>query len=63
VAGGAGRGADIVAGVQPQQRVVAPDAVYDSSSDQWSAPVGGGLVLYAVVVEPATAIVLRLVVL
>ena len=40
-----------------------PDAVYDSSSDQWSAPVGGGLVLYAVVIEPATVIVLRLVVL
>lgn len=39
------------------------DAVYDSSFDQWSAPVDGGLVLYAVVVEPATAIVLRLVVL
>ena len=36
--------------------------VYDSSSDQWSAPVGGGLVLHAVVVEPATVIVLRLVV-
>lgn len=36
-----------------------PDAVYD----QWSATVGGGLVLYAVVAEPATAIVLRLVVL
>jgi hypothetical protein len=40
-----------------------PDAVHDSASDQWSAPVGGGLVLYAVVAEPATAIVLRLVVL
>ena len=37
-----------------------PDAVYDPSSDQWSAPVGAGLLLYAVVVEPATVIVLRL---
>ena len=40
-----------------------PDAVYDPSSDQWSAPVGAGLLLYAVVVEPATVIVLHLVVL
>jgi mRNA-degrading endonuclease RelE of RelBE toxin-antitoxin system len=39
-----------------------PDAVYDSSSDQWSAPVGGGLILYAVVAEPATTILLRVVV-
>jgi hypothetical protein len=40
-----------------------PGAVYDASSDQWSAPLGGGLVLYAVVAEPVTVIVLRLVVL
>ena len=40
-----------------------PGAIHDASSDQWSAPVGGGLVLYAVVAEPATVIVLRLVVL
>ena len=40
-----------------------PDAVYDSSSDQWSALAGGGLVLYAVVAEPPTVIVLRLVLL
>jgi len=39
-----------------------PDAVYDAGSDQWSATIGGhGLVLYAVVTETATVIVLRLV--
>ncbi len=39
-----------------------PDAIYDSASDQWSAPIGErGLMLYAVVHEPATAIVLRLI--
>jgi hypothetical protein len=32
-------------------------------SDQWSATAGGGLVLYAVVNEPPTVIVLRLVLL
>lgn len=38
------------------------DAVYDPGSDQWSTTLGsGGLVLYAVVAEPATVIVLRLV--
>lgn len=38
------------------------DAVYDPGSDQWSATLGSaGLVLYAVVAEPATVIVLRLV--
>ena len=40
------------------------DAVYDPKSDQWSATLGDrGLVLYAVVTEPATVIVLRLVLL
>ena len=39
-----------------------PDAIYDSASDQWSAPIGEhGLMLYAVVHEPATVIVLRLI--
>ncbi len=40
-----------------------PDAAYDPSSDQWSATSGGGLVLYAVVADPPTVIVLRLVLL
>jgi hypothetical protein len=40
-----------------------PDAIYDPLFDQWSAPAGGGLVLYAVVAEPPTVIVLRLVLL
>jgi hypothetical protein len=39
------------------------DAIYDSRSDQWSVPVGGdGLLVYAVVQEPAAVIVLRIVV-
>jgi hypothetical protein len=39
-----------------------PDAIYDSASDQWSAPIGErGLMLYAVVPGPATVIVLRLI--
>ncbi len=39
-----------------------PDATYDSASDQWSAPIGEhALMLYAVVHEPATVIVLRLI--
>ena len=39
-----------------------PDAIYDSASDQWSAPIGEhGLMLYAVVPEQATVIVLRLI--
>jgi hypothetical protein len=34
----------------------------EAASDQWSAPIGGrGLMLYAVVHEPATVIVLRLI--
>ena len=38
------------------------DAIYDSASDQWSAPIGEhGLMLYAVVHEPTTVIVLRLI--
>ena len=38
-----------------------PEAVYDSGFD-WSVPLGDrGFVLYAVVTEPATVIVLRLV--
>ena len=41
-----------------------PDATYDPESDQWSATLGDrGFVLYAVVTEPATVIVLRLVLL
>jgi hypothetical protein len=39
-----------------------PDAIYDNASDQWSAPIADrGLMLYAVVPEPATVIVLRLI--
>ena len=39
-----------------------PDAIYDSASDQWSAPIREhGLMLYAVVHEPATVILLRLI--
>jgi hypothetical protein len=39
-----------------------PDAIFDSASDQWSAPLGErGLMLNAVVPEPATVIVLRLI--
>jgi hypothetical protein len=39
-----------------------PDAIYDSGSDQRSAPIGDhGLMLYAVMNEPATVIVLRLI--
>ena len=39
-----------------------PEAIHDSASDQWSAPIGEqGLMLYAVVHEPATVIVLRLI--
>jgi hypothetical protein len=39
-----------------------PDAIYDAASDQWSAPIAErGLMLYAVVSEPATVIVLRLI--
>jgi hypothetical protein len=38
------------------------DAVYDSRSDQWSVPLGTtGLLSYAVVPEPPTVIVLRLI--
>jgi hypothetical protein len=40
-----------------------PDAVYNSRSDQWSVPLGDqGFLFYAVVNEPSTLIVLRLVV-
>jgi hypothetical protein len=39
-----------------------PDATYDAASDQWSAPIAEhGLMLYAVVPERATVIVLRLI--
>jgi hypothetical protein len=39
-----------------------PGATYDAASDQWSAPIAElGLMLYAVVPEPATVIVLRLI--
>lgn len=38
------------------------DAVYNTRSDQWSVPLGtGGFVFYAVVRDPATVIVLRLI--
>lgn len=38
------------------------DATYDATSDQWSAPIAERvLMLYAVVPEPATVIVLRLI--
>ena len=41
---------------------VDPDADYNQRSDQWSVPVGAdGLLFYAVVREPPTVIVLRLV--
>jgi hypothetical protein len=39
-----------------------PDATHDAASDQWSAPIATqGLMLYAVVGEPPTVIVLRLI--
>lgn len=39
-----------------------PDAVYDERSDQWSVPLGDhGFLFYAVVRDPATVIILRLV--
>jgi hypothetical protein len=39
-----------------------PGAAYDAASDQWSAPIAErGLMLYAVVPERATVIVLRLI--
>jgi hypothetical protein len=38
------------------------DAVYNSRSDQWSVPLGtGGFLFYAIVREPPTVIVLRLI--
>lgn len=41
---------------------VDPDAVYNERSDQWSVPLGErGFMFYAVVRDPATVIVLRLV--
>ena len=41
---------------------VGQDAVYNERSDQWSVPLGErGFLFYAVVREPATVIVLRLV--
>ena len=40
-----------------------PDAVCNSRCDQWSVPLGDhGFLFYAVVDEPATVIVVRLVV-
>ena len=39
-----------------------PDADYNRTSDQWSVPLAeDGLLFYAVVRDPATVIVLRLV--
>lgn len=39
-----------------------PDAVYNPASDQWSVPLGeDGFLFYAVVRDPATVIVLRLI--
>lgn len=39
-----------------------PDAVYNPTSDQWSVPLGeDGFLFYAVVRDPATVIVLRLI--
>lgn len=39
-----------------------PDVDYNQTSDQWSVPLGqDGLLFYAVVHDPATVIVLRLV--
>jgi hypothetical protein len=39
-----------------------PDAVYNPRSDQWSVPLGdAGFLFYAVVRDPATVIVLRLI--
>jgi hypothetical protein len=39
-----------------------PDGDYNERSDQWSVPVGAdGLMFYAVVHDPPTVIVLRLV--
>lgn len=38
------------------------DAVYNETSDQWSVPLGElGFLFYAVVRDPATVIVLRIV--
>ena len=38
------------------------DAVYNEHSDQWSVPLGAlGFLFYAVVRDPATVIILRLV--
>jgi hypothetical protein len=38
------------------------DAVYNPTSDQWSVPLGNnGFLFYAVVRDPATVIVLRLI--
>ena len=39
------------------------DAIHDAASDQWSAPLERGLMLYAVVADQSTVIVLRLIVL
>jgi hypothetical protein len=39
-----------------------PDATYNAAVDEWSAPIAErGLMLYAVVSDPATVIVLRLI--
>ena len=39
-----------------------PDAVYNPASDQWSVPLGDdGVLFYAVVRDPATVIVLRVI--
>ena len=39
-----------------------PDADYNKTDDQWSVPLGEqGLLFYAVVRDPATVIVLRLI--
>jgi hypothetical protein len=39
-----------------------PDTVYNPASDQWSVPLGDdGFLFYAVVRDPATVIVLRVI--
>jgi hypothetical protein len=41
---------------------VEPDAVYNERSDQWSLPLADdGFLFYAVVQDPATVIILRLI--
>lgn len=45
-----------------QDPIAEPDAVYNKRSDQWSVPLADqGFLFYAVVRDPATVIVLRLI--